>query len=556
MISSSRSLIPLVFACALFGLPASGQELTDSQQKNEELLIDAIREQQIGNHARAIGILEKLRHEPQFSAAANFHLSKLYEKTGKYPEALDAIKQSIAADPTNKWYSVVEANLHESQANYCEAASAYERLCHLEANQYEFYENAALQYVKCQNLEKAAAVLNRAFKKFGYFPPLSLKRAWLHELQGNTKKMIEVLENARKEYPFHVELLPPLIEWYSKNGREAEAIPLLELLSEKDPSHPLVSQSITHGAGAKDWSALEKEVKNVLLNLDQKILALVNHLHTANSPEQINSLIPLSVHLTEAYPSEPKAWALLGDIYYKANDLPKAIDAYETAIDKGPVPFSLWKNILSALLIEAKTAKLERMAEKGLDFYPNQPFIYFSLAQAQYFNGKYDEALGNIEQLVLMTQNNPAQRAETLALQAKILQVRGQLSLASEVWSSIDMDKAGPHTKLEKMLFDMEKGQDVPFKEFLRMADLAQLSLEAKLAKLAEFCYLSKNYETAKNYIEQSLGIQPDRFETLLLAGKIYAALKQFDLAKKHLRVALLKTDCKPPVERILQSIP
>jgi len=168
--------LPFVFGlyCLIY-LPAFSQKTT-TQIELESKLIDAIKEEEIGNPEKAILILEKMRYEPDTKATVNYYLARLYEKSSRHEEALLAIQESVLADPGNKWFKVFKANLLEKTARYEQVANVFEELVKIEPQNYTFYDLAAINYLKAEKSEKALIILDQAQIKFGPMPPLVLKK--------------------------------------------------------------------------------------------------------------------------------------------------------------------------------------------------------------------------------------------------------------------------------------------------------------------------------------------------------------------------------------------
>ena len=144
-------------------IPLLSQKTT-SQIELESKLIDAIKEEEIGNPEKAIVLLEKMRYEPEIKATVNYYLASLYEQSSRHEEALLAIQESVLADQGNKWFKVFKANLLEKTARYEQVAGVYEELIIIEpqnSDQCLLWYLKKLRFLKFKrNLKKQLNVWN------------------------------------------------------------------------------------------------------------------------------------------------------------------------------------------------------------------------------------------------------------------------------------------------------------------------------------------------------------------------------------------------------------
>ena len=313
--------IHLFLAIGFYGfcqIPLLSQKTT-SQIELESKLIDAIKEEEIGNPEKAIVLLEKMRYEPEIKATVNYYLARLYEQSSRHEEALLAIQESVLADQGNKWFKVFKANLLEKTARYEQVAGVYEELIIIEPQNYTFYDLAAINYLKSGKSEKALTILDKAQLKFGPMPPLVLKKAEILKIQKKFKKATECLELSLKDYPNHKELYPSLIESYIAENRIQEKDSALVKLKSLDPNNPLVKLNSNNSPANMSGAELLKNINEQKISLDDAIKVLIPHLQKladgTDSLQEQTLLLP-ALRLTELYPKESKPAALVGDIYF------------------------------------------------------------------------------------------------------------------------------------------------------------------------------------------------------------------------------------------------
>jgi len=115
----------------------------------------------------------------------------------------------------------------------------------------------------------------------------------------------------------------------------------------------------------------------------------------------------------EMHPNHPKLYALLGDLYYAANDDPQVQKAYETSLNLQPDNPHVLNN-LAWLYATSKDPEI-RNPKKALELakvavlLKKSPYILDTLAESYYANGMYAEAVEMEKQALSF---NPENRAE------------------------------------------------------------------------------------------------------------------------------------------------
>ena len=552
--------IPFIFGLyCLIQLPALSQKTT-TQIELESKLIDAIKEEEIGNPEKATLILEKMRYEPETKATVNYYLARLYEKSSRHEEALLAIQESVLADPGNKWFKVFKANLLEKTARYEQVASVFEELVKIEPQNYTFYDLAAINYLKAEKSEKALTILDQAQIKFGPMPPLVLKKAEILKVQKKYKKAAESLELSLKDYPNHKELYPSLIECYSAENKIQEKDAALAKLKFLDPEHPLFRKQSDAPPANMSSADLMKSIVERIINLDEAIKILIPSLQKLADGQdslQEQTLLAPALKLTELCPKEPKSAALVGDIYFHHNNLWKAAEWYKKSVALGSVPYPVWDNLIFCLYQLSHWKSLEKYANLALDQYPNNSYPYYALAITQYHNSHYEEALTNAEHFLLINRKNEINKSLAHVILAKIYFAMKNETQANVQWEAMRQIKnKASGGELEYLVYCQKNGKEYSAEALKNAADNISIPQYFRNYKLAEIYYLKKDYPSALASIINALNFPQAHIpEILELAYYILTASNNSTDAKKYILEAVELSEDKLKYNALLQKI-
>ena len=500
---------------------------SDAPVSIESQIIEATKEQLTGNPDKAIEMFEKLRSEPEARSTVYYQLSRLYLSKSRLEDAINAISESVKADPTNKWTRVFQANLLESVGRYFGTAEAYEGLSQILPDQYSFYDLAALNYVKANQDEKALAVLDKAQNKFGLLPALVIKKSRILVHLGREKKAIDLITSSLRSYPVHEELLSALYDIYIAQANKKEAEKILLQLKTIDPLYTAGGKISQPAPNVGNPESIEQQIREGKTGLDEIIRSLIPFIEQNRSTDsaRLKSIADL---LIQKYPQEAKAWALRGDLSYYTEDLTEAVSDYEKSATLQNVPYSVWENMIVCLLNLSHWKKLEEKISQALDFYPNQPFLYFALAESQLQLSNTGEALTNAQHFKLMSKNNPFRQTEANLLLARIYSATGNFQQADLMWTECLNSEKNEAAVLENAVYQSARGQIVNKAKIEEIYNNKNLFKPFVLNRLAIIASNQNDWDLARKRIEECLQLKTGRnSDNYALAAKICLAQQQ-----------------------------
>ncbi len=509
----------------------------------ESQLLDATKYELIGNLDKALELLEKMRSIPETKATVYYKLARIYLSKSRLEDALNAILESTISDSTNKWTLIFEANLLESIGRYSESAKVYEQLARLEPNNYTMYDLAALNYTKAELTSNAIAVLDKAQTKFGLMPELCIKKAKLFVALKDTKKAIELLNASSKVYPKHIELLQNQYQIYQLLGNQNMMDATLEKIKILDPSTSILTP-IKNNSQAGYLDKVLEEIHSTK-DLDALIKSLIPFIQSADS-NQLKKLIKISDELVQMYNNDVKVWALRGDLFFISEQFLESIRAYSNAVEIDNVPYSVWENYIVSMIKMNHWKSIKDKANTALDYYPNQAFLYYSLALSQLHLMETEEALIQLKQFELMIKSNSDRMNEAEILKASILEVQKKYSESEKIWNQLLSKTANDLAIIEYCFYVTKRSSNIP-KDKLNMAfQNRNLSLSYLLSRKAAIFYQLKEKMIAKNDILKCLelpsGQNPENYE---LAYNILKDLGEVESSKLLLLKARELSDNK-----------
>ena len=523
-----------LFTFLLFTLVSVYTDAQDREKiiNNQSLLIDALKEEQIGNTQKAIEILEKLKYEPDSKGVCNYYLAKLYRSIGKLEEAFDAIDQSLLSEPDNTWYLLLKANMNEDNGRISETAESYDKLSMIEPDNFSHFDNAAYFYSKSDNFKKALEILNKAENLFGLIPTLAIKKSYVLTFLKKNKAAIEILETCHSQFPTNKDLLIELIKSYTDIRNQEKAAKYIEILKALDPLNEELSR-LTSKQNIDSNPIQSKPINDIIqspdVTLDDKIkllFAKLNSFISKSDKSGIQTLLIPAEKLRKQYPHDPKTIAFIGDIQFQLNDLLQAKESYTQSIKDGQVPYSVWDNLLFCLIHLNHWKTANYYSEKCTDLYPNQSFPNYVFILSKYKLNQLEDILPFVDQLELMVNHNDHKKTEVLILKAKIFSKLKNEEESAKAWKlamEIDHDYLAA---LEYCVFIAEKNQKYPTDYFDKAMRSEFIHESFKLDKAAELFYNTKDYNKAKEYIDNSIAKgYCESADALLLASKIYDAL-------------------------------
>lgn len=367
--------------------------------QNSSLFIDAIREKQLGNSGKAMGLFAQCITQNPKNDAALYEMAFLMIADRRYEEALTLCKKAVSLNPENNWYLLLLARIYSKISEYSNAGKIYKILTEKNPEQSEYFLEWADIYIGNGNYQEAIKIYDSYEKKSGIEPEIILQKHKLYTLMGKNSKAIEEIQKLIKEFPDVTEYQAMLADVYLSNNMAEEAYDLYQQILLKEPNDPYVHLSLAdyyrmQNNTEKVIEELKLAISNTYLNIDDKIKVLLQLMDVSARQKAYKDALPeLGALLVESAPNEAKAFSIYGDILSDKKQYFEARNAYRKVNTLDSSKYVIWKQII---LIDSElndSMALAADSKKAIELFPEQ-------AEPYYFNGIAEMQLKNYNKAI------------------------------------------------------------------------------------------------------------------------------------------------------------
>jgi tetratricopeptide (TPR) repeat protein len=393
---------------------AKEQRFAEAEVDEQSVFIDANQKYLLGDYTKAQEMLEKYIYDHEDNDGAHFVMARVYLAQKEYNNALISIQKAIKADPANKWYYHLQGDIYEVTGRSTDAIGVYERLVTQTASDESNYEKLSYLYTLAGKPEQALGALDRWQQMRGITEEIAEKRHLIALGMKNDQAAIKALQDLSDAYPKRTEYMHKLARYYRETNRQKEASIQYQRILTINPDDPearigTVNKSTTTGSEQDFLADLRPLLADPTIAIDSKIgklMPILKKMETEKDSLKRAQMQNAASALTETHPNEAKAWSFAGDVHYLLNDNAQALTKYQKCIALQPEVFSVWQNTYEILRGQENYAELAKIAEKGMDAFPNQPLSYYFYGLAANQLNKPNDAMPQLQQAMLMSGNN------------------------------------------------------------------------------------------------------------------------------------------------------
>lgn len=357
--------------------------LSEKERMQEaDLFGHGLVEKSKGNISEALLFFEKaLEIDPQ-DAAAWYEKARILLQMSRNDEALDAAKQAVDFDESNKWFLVLYAKACKVNDQYDLYVETYETLAKNHPTDLEFLNELAFAYYFTGDYKKAIVAYDKIEKEVGINEALTTQKVSFYDKLKQAEKGVKEYQKLIDSNPDDPRYYALMAEYCAKNGMDDKAIAAYEKIVEINPNDPYVHISLAdyyNKKGLTDRSFLELKLglANATLDLKTKINLLVNYYQGNLSEMQKKHALELSEVLMKAHPDEILSHTFYASMLYENSEFEKARPLFIQLLEEEPNNYSVWEQLLFCDLNLQDFSLLATDSEEAVDYFPNYPLPYF-----------------------------------------------------------------------------------------------------------------------------------------------------------------------------------
>ncbi len=373
------------------------QEKVDNE-KNKKLFeinfFNALKAKSLEDYDEALKHFEKCIKIDEKNPISFYESAIINSENGSYAIALEQIKLSVKLDPSNRWFSLLYAEILFSSQDFINSAAQYKKLIKTEPGNEDLYFKLSDIYIFAKNFKNAIAVYDDLQKYMGINKMLSIQKYKLYrelnDISGAINELIVILD----VFPKDIQVIEFLSELYLLNDEKDKAFELFKYLAIISPNNGRIHLTLAdyyrdNGDNESSYEELKLAFMSSELNIDAKVRIMVSYYSLIPVNENMSKqAYELAAILLKIHPDDLKARAIFADILYTDNYYQEAKEQYLIILEYDKTKKQIWSQVL---FIQADQTDFEGMlktSNEALEYFSAEPLFY-------YFNGVSNSRLKN-----------------------------------------------------------------------------------------------------------------------------------------------------------------
>lgn len=370
-----------------------------------------------GDKPRAIELYEKSLETEPFNADARIALISDYLDSGSKTDArrhIQWMREEIPSDPRAAYFEALLASMDGDQtaesAALSDAAEIFDALAEERlATDPQVQMIGALTYFGLGAFEKARDLVSRYIANHPEDASAGRLLASTLVALGEAEEAVQVLQPYHRRSPQDWDTTLVLATAMDKAGRSLDAARLLERIpgigSGTHPADKSYAQILSNAGDTRRGAALLERVFSTAEQTSENRLQLAT---AYLLDKQWAPALEILEELTTAYPEDPQYQNLIGVAYKGAGRTAEAALAFSEITQSHPEFIAGWSNLASLRRDEGDLETARSLLEKANQVDPDEPRVYFELAQLSLRENNLADALRNAERAVLAQPGNYA----------------------------------------------------------------------------------------------------------------------------------------------------
>ncbi|HLG34092.1 MAG TPA: tetratricopeptide repeat protein [Bacteroidia bacterium] len=367
------------------------------------LYVNATKEKILGNLDNSAGIFAEVIRKDGGNHAAMYELADIYVMQKKFSDALFFARSAASANPKNKWYKELLAEIYEKLRQHNEAANVYSQLVKDYPERGDYYLDWANSLLQANKPDEALKVYDKIDERFGASKDIGLQKQRIYMDMGKPEKAVAEVQKLIDANPRDSQLYGILAEIYQSQKQYDKAMEAYEKLKAIDPDNPYLHLSLADyyrnkGDNEKSFQELKIAFSNHDLELNTKLQILSSYLTLFGiNPELQKQALELNEILVAQYPDEAKVYEFNGRFLYLDKKPEEARVSFRMATQLDASGFENWRLLMGLDEEMRDWDALIKDSEEAMVKFPNQPIPYLFNGEAKSFKKKYSEAVVSLK---------------------------------------------------------------------------------------------------------------------------------------------------------------
>lgn len=536
-------------------LAVSSAAAQDTARRYDAFFLEAICQQEKGNHDAAFDLLTHCVEIDSTRSEAFFYLARYYDYLKNKEKALAYSEKAAQLEPDNETYLETLANNYISRRQYDKAIDAMERLYGMNSEREDVLSLLVQLYEQQQNFEGAIQTLTRLETKEGKSERLSMAKSELYTRKGDKKAAINEMKHLADQYPNDQNYRCLYGTTLYMNGQQKKALAIYADVLKKEPDNRGAQMAmLSHYNETNDSVQAHIWLERMLMNKNSTTQDRVMLLRQVIGESEQNGGDSTQVlHLFRRVLDTPLAdadLALFCATYMNLKKMPSdsISPVLEQALTLEPTNAAARLQLVSYAWAAEDRDRVIALCQDARQYNPDEMAFYYYQGIAYYQKDQLDQALNAFQNGigVITAQSDPAIVSDFYAVMGDILHQKGQSREAFIAYDSCLVWKEDNIGCLNNYAYYLsELGEQLDKAEQMSYRTIkAEPKNATYLDTYAWILFMQKRYSEAKIYIDQTLQYDNDSSSVLLEhAGDIYYQAGDTVQALSYWQQALNRVD-------------
>ena len=527
----------------------------DTAKRYDNFFLEAICQQEKGNHDAAFDLLSHCVEIDSTRSEAYYYLSRYYDFLKNKEKGLAYSEKAVQLEPDNETYLETLANTYISRRKYDKAIYVLERLYDKNRDREEVLSMLAQLYEQQKDYEGAIRTLSRLETLEGKSERLSMAKSELYTQKGDKKAAISEMKQLADQYPNDLNYRCLYGTTLYLNGQQKKALVIYNEILKKDPENRSAQMAmlshyneINDSVQAHVW--LERMLMNKNATSQDRIMLFrqvigESERHGGDSTQVLN----LFRRVLDT-PQADADLAIFCATYMNLKQMPSdsISPVLEHALTLEPTNASARLQLVGYAWAAGDRDRVIALCQDARQYNPDEMAFYYYQGIAYYQKDQLDEALNAFQNGigVITAQSDPSIVSDFYAVMGDILHQKG---LAREAFMAYDSclvwkdDNIGCLNNYAYYLSELGEQLDKAEQMSYRTIK-AEPKNATYLDTYAWILFMQQRYSEAKIYIDQTLQYDTDTSAVLLEhAGDIYYQAGDADQALAYWQQALERVE-------------